>query len=79
MMVEAAGFEPTTTSPPVCVIASADVRYCRYHARMGAAFGSTDRGCAPLLVHTDLVQARTIGRLRKQGASLKRIRKSIDY
>ena len=59
-MVGAAGFEPTTTSPPGSPIACAGVRWRRMYARTGHMFRSRFRGPAPLLV-TTFVSARFAG------------------
>jgi hypothetical protein len=50
MLVGAAGFEPTTTSPPGLATASANVRRWYSHPRTGQTFGSADRGCSPPLL-----------------------------
>jgi hypothetical protein len=49
-MVGAAGFEPTTTSPPGLAIVSAGVRGGVEYARTGHLFDGSDRGRPPLLV-----------------------------
>jgi hypothetical protein len=50
MLVGAAGFEPTTTSPPVFTLVFVGVRGCGFSARTGDLCGSRDRCRAPLLL-----------------------------
>jgi Predicted transcriptional regulators len=63
-------------------LAGVTLRQLRYWVRKGILKPSVyqaGRGGRDLFSYTDLVQARAIGRLRKQGASLRRIGQAIDY